>query len=230
MFAPDDTRYPVIRFHFDHIVGFGKWNGPLLQALPNVKELFVIRSEQRIEMRIGNQNHPYRHVKERQEYRFSLQFESLLNFLPKIQELLRISQLYTAESEIELDRHIEQWESAIDFNTTWLVNLSERPKVQVTGMRLTPLVRTPGRIVVTDQRLYFQPLNNVGPNPVDRFDLSLIDRMITRRYVLRPLGLEIFFKDQSSIYLSFKRYGVDQFPEFYPLIAMIHFFPSLLVN
>ena len=194
----------MLRFLFDHIVGFGKWNGTLLQAIPGLKEVFVVRSEQRIEMKTGNQDHPYLFVKERTEYRFSLQFESLLDFLPKIQDLLRISQSFPEEAEIEMERLIEQREAAIEFNSTWLVNLSERPKFQVTGVQLTPLVRNPGRILITDQRLYFQPLNNAGPNPVDRYDLSQVSRMITRRHVLRHIGLELFFKDHTSVYLSFR--------------------------
>lgn len=187
---------------FDCMNGCGKYSGPLQHQLTDT-QLFYIRAEKHTECKIGNQNHPYQFITQNQDHRFSLQFESLINFLPKLQNLLRISQLHSLDCEKQLQNLIKQREAAIDFNSTWLVNLSEKTKIQVTGVQLTPLVRNPGRILITDQRLYFQPLNNAGPNPVDKYELSEIERIIARRHVLRNIGLEIFFKNQESIYLSF---------------------------
>jgi len=203
LFAPDNSRYPVMRFLFDSMIGCGKWNGPLCRLLPET-QIFYVRAEKRIECKIGGQNHPYRFVNNTEDYRFSLQFESLLSFLPKLQNLLRISQLHTEDCEKQLQHLIKQRESLVEFNSTWLVNISEKQKIQETGVQLTPLVQNPGRILITDQRLYFQPLNNAGPNPVDRYELADIERIITRRHVLRHIGLEIFFKNKQSIYLSFR--------------------------
>jgi len=204
LFAPDKSRYPILKFPFDNVVGCGKWNGSLLQLLEG-KEVFVIRSEKRIEMKANDQNHPYNFVQSgKEEYRFSLGFETLINFLPKIQNLIRISQLHIQECQSQLSMLIEERESGILFNNTWLVNISEKTQIQLTANQLTPLVKTPGRIVVTDQRLYFQALNNVNPRPVDRYELSQIDRILTRRYALRQIGLEIFFKTGENLYLAFK--------------------------
>src|SRR3990167_9955280 len=156
-------------------------------------------------MRKGNQNHPYVFNTGKKEFRFTLSFETLVNFLPKIQNLLRISQLHMEESDRQLNRLIEQKEESIQFNQTWLVSLSEKSQLQVTGVQLTPLVKNPGRILITDQRLYFQPLNNVGPRPVERFELSNVERVLTRRHALRHIGLEIYFKTGENLYLSFKK-------------------------
>lgn len=210
---------------FDCMLGCGKWNGPLLQHLPET-QIFYIRSEKHTECKIGNQNHPYKFVNSVQDHRFSLQFESLINFLPKLQNLLRISQLHTEDCEKQLQHLIKQREATIDFNSTWLVNLSEKQKIQVTGVQLTPLVRNPGRILITDQRLYFQPLNNAGPNPVDRYELAEIERIIARRHVLRNIGLEIFFKNQQSIYLSFIEYVVStpSPPSLSLFVLIVYFF------
>ena len=216
LFTPENTKYPVIRFLYDNMVGCGKWNGELLKLLPLNAQLFVVRSEKKIEMKSGNQNHPYRFITGKQEYRFNLKFESLVNFLPKIQNLIRISQLFPEESEIQLRNLIDQREASIEFNPTWLVSLSEKSKIQINGNKITPLVQNPGRIVVTDQRLYFQPLHNSGPKPVERYDLSSIERILTRRHALRHIGLEIFFKNKESIYLSFKSYEL-----FYNIIIII---------
>ena len=129
-----------------------------------------------------------------------------MNFLPKVQNLLRISQLHLGEKEKQLTALIEERERAILFNNTWLVNLSEKAQLQLTGMRVTPLVNNPGRILLTDARLYFQPLNDVGARPVDKYELSNVTQVLTRRHALRHVGLEIFFSSGESLYLSFKTY------------------------
>ena len=75
------------------------------------------------------------------------------------------------------------------------------------GNKITPLVVNPGRIVLTSVTLYFQPYNNAEEKPVIKVKLSSIKRIFQRRYLLRPLGLEIEYtnlKNKSDhIYLTF---------------------------
>lgn len=47
--------------------------------------------------------------------------------------------------------------------------------------------------MVTDQRLYFQAFNSIATTPVHAFDLSCLERMYKRRYVMQNRGLELFF-------------------------------------
>jgi len=93
---------------------------------------------------------------------------------------------------------------------------------------VTPLVTNPGRVVLTNARVYFQPYNNVDPDPVSRYNLPQIIRVIKRRHLLRqvvqktlfssssspfifgPLimsrlsqGIELFMKDGSNVFFSF---------------------------
>ena len=78
---------------------------------------------------------------------------------------------------------------------------------QTVGNKITPLVVNPGRIVLTSATLYFQPYNNAEQKPVIKVKLSSIKRIFQRRYLLRPLGLEIEYtniKNKSDhIYLTF---------------------------
>ena len=77
------------------------------------------------------------------------------------------------------------------------------------GNKITPLVINPGRIVLTSVTLYFQPYNNAEQKPVIKVKLSSIKRIFQRRYLLRPLGLEIEYiniKNKSDhIYLTFNK-------------------------
>lgn len=54
---------------------------------------------------------------------------------------------------------------------------------------MTPLVREAGRLVVTDQRVYFQPLHNVsGGARVRSHPLAYVAAVARRRSSLRPIG------------------------------------------
>ena len=67
----------------------------------------------------------------------------------------------------------------------------------------------PGKIVLTSVTLYFQPYNNAEDKPVIKVNLSSIKRIFQRRYLLRPLGLEIEYTDLKErtdhVYLTFSK-------------------------
>ena len=55
---------------------------------------------------------------------------------------------------------------------------------QTVGNKITPLVVNPGRIVLTNVTLYFQPYNNAEPVPVFKVKLVSIKRIFQRRYLI----------------------------------------------
>ena len=48
-------------------------------------------------------------------------------------------------------------------------------------------MHNPGRIMITTLRIYFQPYNNVDPDPVYKFSLRDITRIVRRRHMLRQI-------------------------------------------
>ena len=57
----------------------------------------------------------------------------------------------------------------------------------------TPLVRQPGRMVITDQCVYFQPLHTITGDSVLRLHpLHAIAAVARRRSSMRPIGIEVF--------------------------------------
>ena len=93
---------------------------------------------------------------------------------------------------------------------------------QTDGNKISPLVVNPGKIVLSTVRLYFQPYNNAEDKPVIKVRLASIKRIFQvnqllcvqlknnnkdykeeslcfqRRYLLRPLGLEIEYTESKS--------------------------------
>ncbi len=85
-------------------------------------------------------------------------------------------------------------EDAASFDSSRLHDFAERVLWEGPATQLTPLVREPGRLALSDQRLYFQPLHNVaGDVPVRGHPLAGVAAVVKRRAALQPIGMEVFF-------------------------------------
>jgi len=75
-------------------------------------------------------------------------------------------------------------------------------------MSISALMVNPGRLYITNKIVYFQPFNNVDPDPVEKYPFQDIVRVVKRRNELRQVGLEIFYEDDfgslKSVYFRFK--------------------------
>ena len=82
--------------------------------------------------------------------------------------------------------------AAAAFDTSRLADFGERIYFDGVAHQLMPLVRIPGRLVVTGARVYFQPLHNVaGDAPVLSHPLRAVAAVARRRSSLRPLGEQL---------------------------------------
>lgn len=86
------------------------------------------------------------------------------------------------------------------FDVSWFESHREKPQLQkaVIASEISPLVKTPGWLQLTDMRMYFQPLNNVSLVPVQKYELDKLVRIFQRRHALEDVGLELFFSDDPS--------------------------------
>ena len=81
--------------------------------------------------------------------------------------------------------------------------------------QLTPLVREAGRLVVTDQRVYFQPLHNVtGGSPVLSHPLAAVAAVAHRSSSLRPIGKALLMTACFSV--TCRHHGVQPGEYGYP--------------
>ncbi|XP_048865845.1 protein FAN isoform X3 [Brienomyrus brachyistius] len=105
------------------------------------------------------------------------------------------------------------------FDKNSFQSVSEKPHMECEAEMVTPLVTNPGHVCITDQNLYFQPLNSY-PEQVVKIMLHSVRRIYKRRHGLRPLGLEVFCSENdlcSDIYLKF--YNTKDRDELYYYIA-----------
>jgi hypothetical protein len=76
-------------------------------------------------------------------------------------------------------------------------------------------VSNPGRVLLTDQRLYFQPFNGVQESGVTQWNLqakaagggkTALEKLERRRHQLRKTGVELVFgsgEGAESVFLAF---------------------------
>uniref|UniRef100_H3C8C2 Neutral sphingomyelinase (N-SMase) activation associated factor n=1 Tax=Tetraodon nigroviridis TaxID=99883 RepID=H3C8C2_TETNG len=91
------------------------------------------------------------------------------------------------------------------FDKNCFQSVCERPHLECAAEMVLPLVCNPGHVCITDESLYFQPLNGY-PEQVIHIKLHAVRRIYKRRHGLRPLGLEVFCTENdfcSDIYLKF---------------------------
>uniref|UniRef100_A0A3P9P259 Neutral sphingomyelinase activation associated factor n=1 Tax=Poecilia reticulata TaxID=8081 RepID=A0A3P9P259_POERE len=105
------------------------------------------------------------------------------------------------------------------FDKNCFQSVAEKPHMECPVEMVMPLVSNPGHVCVTNENLYFQPLNG-HPQHVIQIKLNEVRRIYKRRHGLRPLGLEVFCSENnlcSDIYLKFY-YPADR-DEIYYYIA-----------
>ncbi|MEW5307948.1 MAG: hypothetical protein WDW36_010315 [Sanguina aurantia] len=94
---------------------------------------------------------------------------------------------------------VRRREDAACFDSSRLLDFSERVLFECAAVQLSPLVKERGHLLITSHRVYFQPLHNVaGDVPVRSQPLSLVAAVARRRSCLRPIGLELFFLDRNA--------------------------------
>jgi factor associated with neutral sphingomyelinase activation len=198
LFDPQNQKYPIFRAKYRDVISVD----PI--KAPGSENLLVVQIKRTILCKENNKASPYSFKElgpNSGSFVFSFSITSLTSVLPFLRNLIEISNSGDRKMiSASLETIIRGREMCTSFNTSWLVDHRETPQLStpILSSRITPLLKTPGWLQITDYRLYFQPLNNSSLEPVHKFDLSLLKKVFCRRYSLRHVGLELFFDDSYS--------------------------------
>ena len=205
-FEANDVRVPIVRLPFLSMAGLeGKSHSSLL-----------ISTHHLVKMKANAADTPY--IFERNapsDWAFILPYTPLHDFMPLAQQMLIASRMQPHDREVTLLNILRTLEEEHTFDPGHLKNPGiETICVDSSVFASSPLVRECGRLAVTNQRVYFQPLHNIGGDvPCLSHPLSAIAAVARRRSSLRNVGLEIFFtqsnvsgvsQDAPSLFFSFK--------------------------
>ena len=97
------------------------------------------------------------------------------------------------------------------FDQNAIEEFSEGELFACKAERITPLVSNPGRVLLTDKRLYFQPFNTVQTAGVEKWKLdgksNGLQNLQRRRHQLRHTGVELQFGsgpgNREDVFLAF---------------------------
>uniref|UniRef100_A0A3P8VSU4 Neutral sphingomyelinase activation associated factor n=1 Tax=Cynoglossus semilaevis TaxID=244447 RepID=A0A3P8VSU4_CYNSE len=193
IFEAEDLSEPILK------VGFRSW--------------YIV-----IYIKEGNIIAPYRN-----ERKMTFELEVWSKTEDVVQTLLQLHRASCLEKlgdqTAMIEANLQSRLARSSFDKNCLQNVAEKPHMECEVEMVTPLVSNPGHICVTDENLYFQPLNGY-PKHVIQIKLHRIRRIYKRRHCLRPLGLEVFCSENdlcSDIYLRF--YNTADRDEIYYYIA-----------
>uniref|UniRef100_A0A131YA21 Putative neutral sphingomyelinase n-smase activation associated factor fan n=1 Tax=Ixodes ricinus TaxID=34613 RepID=A0A131YA21_IXORI len=207
LFVPEDVNQPILKFPLNESSIVERWTGPLMSKLYSKNSVMSLKNDQVVEMLEGNFIRPYVFKRKRVAYLFSLTYGSIEECCRHISQLTRASTLSAAEHDVMVAAMVLSWQSRITFDRSCLEDLTEEIVLETKASKITPLVTNPGLVLLTSLRLYFQPFNNVEPWPHLKINLCEVQRVIRRRFLLRPVGLELYCSESAllkHLFLSFK--------------------------
>eukprot|EP00055_Hartaetosiga_balthica_P012007 m.56608 g.56608 ORF g.56608 m.56608 type:complete len:931 (-) comp7806_c0_seq1:882-3674(-) len=201
VFDPKEYIYPIYKFPHASIVRYN-----VSFAVKGEKGFqFCIKSYS--EMKEGNLVKPWvtRRSEDPDWFGFIIKFSNVDDVVQQLLELNEawLDKVYGERRKV-LASLTNRRHAAIKFNIGWIEDLSEQIVQEVKASRVLPLTHNPGRVMLTSAIVYFQPFNNIDSEPVFRFKLCKAKNVVKRRYLLRDVGLEIFFTDNTALYLAFE--------------------------
>uniref|UniRef100_A0A3Q3NQA1 Neutral sphingomyelinase (N-SMase) activation associated factor n=1 Tax=Labrus bergylta TaxID=56723 RepID=A0A3Q3NQA1_9LABR len=221
IFDPDGLTEPIIKIPLrdcQRIQFEERESNPFNDPRPSS---IFISCVQLIFIKESNVIAPYRN--ERGEKRVCFQLEECSKTEDVVQTLLQLHRASCldklGDQTAMIAANLQSRLARSSFDKNCFQSVAEKPHMECAVERVTPLVSNPGHICITDQNLYFQPLNGY-PEQVIQIKLHGVKRIYKRRHGLRPLGLEVFCSENdfcSDIYL--KCYNTADRDEIYYYIA-----------
>ncbi|XP_039983407.1 protein FAN [Xiphias gladius] len=221
IFDPEDLTEPILKIPLrdcKKIEFVEKEKNPFNEPRPSA---ISVLSGQVIYIKESNVIAPYRNERGAKKMTFQLEVwsktEDVVQTLLQLRRASCLEKLGDQTAMIAANLQSRLARSSFDKNC--FQNVAEKPHMECAVEMVTPLVSNPGHVCITDENLYFQPLNGY-PENVIQIKLHRVRRIYKRRHGLRPLGLEVFCTENdfcSDIYLKF--YSTADRDEIYYYIA-----------
>ncbi|XP_071757043.1 protein FAN isoform X1 [Centroberyx gerrardi] len=221
IFDPEDFAEPILKIPLrdcKRIEFVEKEDNPFTETKPSA---ISILCGQVFYIKEGNVIAPYRI--ERGGTRVTFQLEVWSKTEDVVQTLLQLHRASCLEKlgdqAAMIAANLQSRLARSSFDKNSFQSVAEKPHMECEVEMVMPLVSNPGHVCITDENLYFQPLNGY-PEQVIQIRLHSVRRIYKRRHGLRPLGLEVFCTENDScsdIYLKF--YNTADRDEIYYYIA-----------
>ncbi|XP_061821844.1 protein FAN [Nerophis lumbriciformis] len=221
IFDPDDLSEPILKIPLRDckLIRFKeKESNPFYEPKPSS---ISIQCEQVIYIKENCIISPYRNERGTKTVHFQLEvWQKTEDVVQTLHQLHRASCLEKlGDQTAMITANLQSRLARSSFDKLCFQSVAEKPYMECAVEMVLPLVSNPGHVCITDDILYFQPLNGY-PEQVIQIKLHKVRRIYKRRHGLRPLGLEVFCSENdfcSDIYLKF--YNTGDRDEMYYYIA-----------
>ncbi|KAG7396508.1 hypothetical protein PHYBOEH_002161 [Phytophthora boehmeriae] len=220
-FEPQDGNLPILRFFFRDMKDMPVAE---LHDHPEAGDCAIFlafKVSSVVEMKERGVDHPYvqketSKLPEKklsgaavpEKFIFALLHSKIEEFLKNVRPIWELAHQKSVMNKVDEEALLEPVLSprlTDQFDSSLLVDFRERPLMTKGKLvdRIVPLLKYPGCLMLTNQRLYFQPaqVNNVG-DPVLNWAYNKIEYLYKRRHMLKQTGLEIFLKNGESFFFS----------------------------
>ncbi|KAG2825967.1 hypothetical protein PC113_g21847, partial [Phytophthora cactorum] len=218
-FEPQDSNLPILRFFFRDMKEMPVAE---LHDHPEAGDCAIFlafKVSSVVEMKERGVDHPYVQKETTtksagipEKYMFSLLHSKIEEFLKNVRPIWELAHKQGVMNKVDEEALLEPVltpRQTDQFDSSLLVDFRERPLLPKGKLvdRIVPLLKYPGCLMLTNQRLYFQPaqVNNVG-DPVLNWAYNTIEYLYKRRHMLKQTGLEIFLKNGESFFFSFRNH------------------------
>ncbi|KAI4464259.1 beige/beach-related [Holotrichia oblita] len=157
VFEPKDISKPLIKLPLKECKVIEEWKGKSKFIKSNA--ILNIICNRYIEMLEGNEITPYKFC-DYGKFLFLLNYANINDCLSQILQLQRASTLPPLEQSNMISAIVNSRHAGVEFNPLWL-DLYEKIIMETQGEKIDPLIRNPGRIILTNTKFYFQPYNNI---------------------------------------------------------------------
>ncbi|XP_051910531.1 protein FAN isoform X2 [Hippocampus zosterae] len=221
IFDPEDFTQPILKIPLrdcKQIQLVEKETNPFNEPKPSS---ILIHCEQVIYIKENCVVSPYRNERGAKTVNFELEvWRKTEDVVQTLHQLHRASCLEKlGDQTAMITANLQSRLARTAFDKFCFQSVAETPHMECAVEMVLPLVSNPGHVCVTNENLYFQPLNGY-PEQVLQIKLHQVRRIYKRRHGLRPLGLEVFCSENdfcSDIYLKF--YNAADRDEIYYFIA-----------
>lgn len=226
-FEPDEWNRPILMFKFRELLRHqGNENIGLFteetahkiaggtldatQMSTNVfsqgGNYFVFRCESVTTQMSGGEHAPYGTETGVRDHLFCFPFGSGSSFVDKVTALLFVERS-TSSADVGarkrlVTQFLEYQEKESPFGLTMLKSADENILKLATCWKVEPLTLQRGRLVVSDQRIYFKPTFPIATT-CEVVDLQNVRRVERRRCQFREVGLEVATVDDQVLLFSF---------------------------
>lgn len=219
IFEPSDPRKPLVKYPFKNmrsgVSEFSLSSPQKRQCTIEASGFFTFLCGTVFEMKENDKIGPYRQIdgidpRVPTQYLFAVSHTNigvLLTKMAKLREIYESNEKGSVDAVHRLLAEVTNALSTAAFDSSKLIDFHEKLVMDdpIAVKRIRPMIQSPGHLMLTDVRLYFQPsqLNNVGESTC-HYDLSNVIRLYKRRYLLMDTALELIMLDGESILFCFE--------------------------